>query len=110
MFIVILGILYNPNFQFYLRASRCSEGCVGTLLPVTFLNGHINKTHLMYALWPVPYTSNGTSWTMVSSMHGTHFKYYLLIPPLVFNNNLSLLIYGCMCVGSYDTYIDIWVG
>ena len=58
VFIVVLGMLYNSNFQFYLRASRCSEGCAGTLLPVTFLNGHINKTHLLYALRPVPYTSD----------------------------------------------------
>jgi len=31
-------------------------------------------------------------------MHEMHCKYCLLIPPLVFNNNLNLLIYGCMCV------------
>ena len=33
-------------------------------------------------------------------MYGTHCKHCLLIPPLVFNNNLALLICGYMCVGT----------
>ena len=33
-------------------------------------------------------------------MHGTHRKHNPLVSSSLFNNNLSLLIYGCMCVGT----------
>jgi len=57
-----------------------------------------NKTHLMYALWPVLYISNGTTWTVVSGMHVTYCKHNSLVLSSVFNYNLSLLLHGCMCV------------
>ena len=56
-----------------------------------------NKTHLLYALRPVLYTSsNGTPWTVVPGMHRTHCKHNPLVLLSVSNNNLSLLIYRCM--------------
>jgi len=58
-----------------------------------------NKTHLLYALWSVSYTSNRTPWTVVPGVHGTHYKHNPLVSSLVSNNNLSLLTYGCMRVG-----------
>ena len=97
VFIVLLGTLYNSNFRFYLRASRCTEGSTGSLPLVIFLNEHINKTHPLYILRPVPYISNGTPWTVVPSMHGTHCKLCSLIYQLVSNNNLALLRYAYMC-------------
>jgi len=33
-------------------------------------------------------------------MYGTHCKHNVLISSPVSNNNLGLLIYGCMCVGT----------
>ena len=109
IFIVVSGMLYNPNFWFYLRASRCSEGCAGTLLPVTFLNKHINKTHLLYTLRPVLYTSDGTLWTVVPGMHGTHCKYCSLIPRW-FLITTSICSYVDVCMlRHYYTYLDIWV-
>jgi len=40
MFTVILVMLCNWNFRFYLRASKCSEGSAGSLPPIIFLNRH----------------------------------------------------------------------
>jgi len=37
------------------------------------------------------------SWVVVPGMYGTHYKHNPLASS-VFNNNLDLLIYGCMCV------------
>ena len=60
-----------------------------------------NKTHLLCALWPVPYTSKVTPRTVVPSMHGTHCKHNSLVSSSVFNNNLDLLIYGGIWDGTY---------
>ena len=99
MFTVVLGMLCNSNFQFYLRASRCSEGSVGSLTPVIFLNGHtIRPTScLPNGRFRVSY---GRSWIIVPGMYSTHCKHNPLVSLSVFNNNLSLLIYGCTCVGT----------
>ena len=40
MFIVVLGILCNSNFLFYLSTCRCFEGSAGSLPPVIFLSGY----------------------------------------------------------------------
>ena len=76
-----------------------TEGSANSLLLGTILKRAFYKT-LLYALWQVPYTNNGTPWTVVPGMHGTHCKHCSLIPPLVSNNNLALLKCGYMCAGT----------
>jgi len=78
---------------------QATEGGAGSLLLGTILIRASYKT-LLYALQPVPSTSNRTSWTVVPSMHGTRCKHCSLIPSLVSNNNLILLRCGYMCVGT----------
>jgi len=78
---------------------QVTEGSAGSLFLGTILKRTFYKT-LLYALWPVPYTSNGTPWTMVPDMPGTHCKHYSLIPLLESNNNLYLLRCGYMCAGT----------
>jgi len=73
-----------------------TEGSAGFLLLGTILKIASYKT-LFYALQPILYTSNGTPWTMVPGMHGTHCKHCSFIIPLVSNNNPTLLRYGYMC-------------
>ena len=74
------------------------------LLPhVIFLNGHsIRPTSCTpCGRFHTPVTEHpGPGSRVVPGMHGTHCKHNPLISSLVSNNNLSLLIYGCMCVGT----------
>jgi len=88
---VYSGIRYVVQIIFrFNRGPAVTEGSGGSLLLGTILKRASYKTFL-YPLRPVPYTSNGTPWTMVPSTHGTDCKHYPLIPPLVSNNNLALL-------------------
>ena len=75
---------------------QVTEGSSGSLLLGTILKRTSDKT-LLYALWPVPYTSNGTPWIVVPGMYGTHCKHYSLIPLLESNNNLDLLRCRYIC-------------
>ena len=53
--------------------------------------------------------STGIAWVVVPGMYGTHCKHNPLVSSSVSNNNLGLLIYGCMCVetlGHIHRYMD----
>ena len=78
---------------------QATEGSAGSLILGNILIRAFYKT-LLYALRLVLSTSNGTSWTVVPGMHGTHCKHCSLIPPLVSNNNLALLRCGYICAGT----------
>jgi len=74
IFIVVLGMLYNSNFRFYLRSSRCSEGSADSLPSVTLMNGHnIRPTSCLPSdrFW----VSSETSCAVVPRMYGTHCKH-----------------------------------
>ena len=99
---VYSGIKYVVQLNLPVRPEglQVTEGNAGSLLLGTILKRAFYRT-LLYALCPDSYTSNETSWTMVPGMHGTHCKYNPLVSSLVFNNNLDLLVYGCMWDGMY---------
>jgi len=94
MFIVVLVMQIRlsvlPEALQVFRGERC--------LPISCYIPKLayNKTLLLYALRLVLYASNGTLWIVISGMHETHYKHNLLVSSSVFNNNLDLLIYGCM--------------
>ena len=88
-YVVQLNLLVRPE------GFQVTERSAGSLLG-TILKRASYKT-LLYALQLVPYTSNGIPWTVVLDMHRTHYKHCSLIPPLVFNNTLTLLRCGYMC-------------
>ena len=94
-------MLCNSNFQFYLRASRCFEGSAGSLPPVIFLNGHTIRptSYLPSSRFRV---STETSWAVVPGMYEIHCKHNSFVSSSVFNNNLSILIYECICVGTLE--------
>ena len=76
-----------------------SEGSADSLPLVIFRNGHnIRPTSCLPSdrFW----VSTRTSWAVVPGMYGTHCKHNSLVSSSVSNNNLGLLIYGCMCVGT----------
>ena len=100
MFTVVLNILCNLDFQDLSEGIQVSEGSAGSLPPVTFMNGHnIRPTSCRPCDWfRTPATE--TPWVVVPNMYGTHYKHNSLVSSSVFNNDLSLLIYGYMSVGT----------
>jgi len=94
MFTVLLGMLCNSNFRFYLRASRCSEGSADSQPPVTFLNGHnIRPTSCLSS--GTFQVSSGTSWAVVPGMYRIHYKHNPL-----FHHQFSITTLAC-------SYIDV---
>ena len=81
MFTMVLGMLCNSNFWFYLRTFRYSEGSAGSLPPVTFLNGHhIRLTFCRPCSWfCIPATEHLGSWSRVctkSIINITHWFHH----------------------------------
>jgi len=95
---VYCGIRYVMQLKLSVRPEglQVTEGSAGSLLLGTILKRASYKTRL-YAFRPIPYTSNGTPWTVVLGVDETYYKHCSLIPPLVSNNNLALLRCGYMC-------------
>jgi len=81
------------------EASRCSEGSAGSLPLFIFLNGrNIGPTFCTPCdRFRTPAMKYPSPWSWVCT--GPHCKHTSLVSSTVFNNNLSLLIYGCMCIG-----------
>ena len=44
--------------------------------------------------------STEISWAVIPGIYGIHCKHNTLVSSSIFNNNLGLLIYECMCVGT----------
>ena len=104
MFTVVLGMLCNSNFRFYLRASRCSEDSADSLPPVIFLNGHnIRPTSCTpCGRFRTLATGYPRSWSRVCTGPSVNLPTYPLVSSSVSNNKLILLIYGCMCIGTLE--------
>ena len=105
---VYSGIRYCALYPVWPVVLQGTEGRAGSLIHV--MTRAYNKTLLFSLAAGFRFHATEQSWTVIPGMYGVHCKHSSLIQPFVSNNNLDLLIYGCMWVGRSPSHIPRYMG